>query len=209
MYQTDRTSACGSSKERRHTPSTKGKSLFSLLLHPRSSMDSTTKAQSLQNKPSVPLFYQERLHKDCWTTTSEGQESLWESRHCSSSHSTLGTLLYSQSVGSQGKDYPFNSLIQDQNIDLSRWKAPKKKERRGLQKPPVSYQWTPTVRRVSSSQTLTAELKISTRKKVFMHKISQKISTNKDNKMIYTPPAASEFELQIPEAEKQIKTPKQ
>ena len=49
-----------------------------------------------------------------------------------------------------------------------------------------------------------------------MHKISQnikylgkKISTNKDNKMIYTPPAASEFELQIPEAEKQIKTPKQ
>ena len=128
MYQTDRTSACGSSKERRHTPSTKGKSLFSLLLHPRSSMDSTTKAQSLQNKPSVPSFYQGRLHKDCWTTTSEGQESLWESRHCSSSHSTLGTLLYSQSVGSQGKDYPFNSLIQDQNIDLSSWKAPKKRK---------------------------------------------------------------------------------
>merc|ERR1712240_162579 len=40
-------------------------------------------------------------------------------------------------------------------------KPQKKKERRGLQKPPVSYQWTPTVRRVSSSQTLTAELKIS------------------------------------------------
>ena len=118
-------------KKEENTPSTKGKSLFSLLFHPRSSMDSTTKAQSLQNKPSVPSFYQGRLHKDCWTTTSEGQESLWESRHCSSSHSTLGTLLYSQSVGSQGKDYPFNSLIQDQNIDLSSWKAPKKKKKKG------------------------------------------------------------------------------
>ena len=51
-------------KKEEDTPSTKGKYLFSLLLHPSSSMDSTTKAQSLQNKASVPSFYQGRLHKN-------------------------------------------------------------------------------------------------------------------------------------------------
>ena len=192
-------------KKEEDTPSTKGKSLFSLLLQPRSSMDSTTKAQSLQNKASVPSFYQGRLHKNHY----ENQAIVpLPTQHLAHSYTASLSVVKVNTI----------PLIASYKTKILIFLAgkPQKKERRGLQKPPVSYQWTPTVRRVSSSQTLTAELKISTRKKVFMHKISQnikylgkKISTNKDNKMIYTPPAASEFELQIPEAEKQIKTPKQ
>ena len=37
--------------------------------------------------------------------------------------------------------------------------------------------------------------------------LGQNVPTNNGTKRIYTPPAASEFELQVPEAEKQIKTP--
>ena len=37
--------------------------------------------------------------------------------------------------------------------------------------------------------------------------LGQNISTNNGTKRIYAPSAASEFESQIPEAEKQIKTP--
>ena len=50
------------------------------------------------------------------------------------------------------------------------------------------------------------------RKKVFMQKIlqnlkyfGQNVSKNNKTKRIYTPPAASEFDFQIPEARKQIK----
>ena len=52
------------------------------------------------------------------------------------------------------------------------------------------------------------------KKKVFMHKILQNLKylgpntlTNNGTKRIYTPPAASEFKFQIPEAKKQTKTP--